>query len=228
MKAAQAAFPVWTRTSPAKKRDILVEAASIFERRQFELGDYPMAETGASQYFSHGFNNKTAEEILTDIARRVSSIPGQVSVARRFEYKRFRSQGAIWSHFVNNPLVSAGTMPSKPTTLRPWSQSLCLRHRCWKYTHPKKIRACPSSRTGNRFCFLRSWASARCFSGSLRVQEAILVQSQLHLLVDHPGVQKIKLYRYHSSWENHSNYGSEKPEANSDGAWRQSKCICSG
>lgn len=43
VEAAQAAFPSWSKTKPARRRDIFLRAAEIFEKRSFRAGKDPKA-----------------------------------------------------------------------------------------------------------------------------------------------------------------------------------------
>ncbi|KAH0551610.1 hypothetical protein GP486_007171 [Trichoglossum hirsutum] len=76
VEAAEAAFPAWSRTKPRQRRDILMRAADILDRRAEELGGYMQKETGSAEFWSTGFNIPTSSEMLRDIAGRISSITG--------------------------------------------------------------------------------------------------------------------------------------------------------
>ena len=80
IEAAQAAFPAWSKTKPAKRRDIMLKAAEILQSRAEELGGYMMTETGSQAPFATGFNIPTSVEMLKDIAGRIVTIAGSVPV----------------------------------------------------------------------------------------------------------------------------------------------------
>ncbi|MCJ1291708.1 hypothetical protein MMC34_003253 [Xylographa carneopallida] len=80
IEAAQAAFPAWSKTKPAKRRNILLKAAEILQSRVEELGGYMMTETGSQTAFATGFNIPTSVEMLKDIAGRIVTIAGSVPV----------------------------------------------------------------------------------------------------------------------------------------------------
>lgn len=52
-QAAQAAFPAWAKKNPTARRDILLKAADILERRRDELLEYLKLETAVHDYFAH-------------------------------------------------------------------------------------------------------------------------------------------------------------------------------
>jgi len=78
VEAAQAAFPAWRDTPPAKKRDIFLKAAEIAQSRAVELGKYMEDETGAGAGWAAGFNVPLAIDGLKDVAGRISSIKGSI------------------------------------------------------------------------------------------------------------------------------------------------------
>jgi acyl-CoA reductase-like NAD-dependent aldehyde dehydrogenase len=78
--SAQSAFPGWSKTKPAIRRDVLLRTATILARRRDELGEYMKSETGAADPFVD-FNLTTAIEMLTDVAGRISTITGTVPTA---------------------------------------------------------------------------------------------------------------------------------------------------
>ena len=79
IEAAEAAFPAWSTTKPAERRDILLKAASVMSARSDELAEYLEIETGAINSFSAGFNVPSSVEMLKDVAGRiVTSISGAV------------------------------------------------------------------------------------------------------------------------------------------------------
>ncbi|KAH8591252.1 Aldehyde/histidinol dehydrogenase [Bisporella sp. PMI_857] len=75
VSAAKAAFPSWSKTKPAVRRDIFLKAASIMEARKEELASYMKDETGAGPEFIE-FNISAAVSQLKDLAGRISGIQG--------------------------------------------------------------------------------------------------------------------------------------------------------
>ena len=69
--AAQAAFPAWSKTKPHQRRDILLKAAEIFERRRAELGEYMRQEIGANQGYQDFIIGLTIEG-LKDTAGKIA------------------------------------------------------------------------------------------------------------------------------------------------------------
>ncbi|KAF2755338.1 aldehyde dehydrogenase [Pseudovirgaria hyperparasitica] len=76
--AAGNAFPAWSKTKPAFRRDILLRAADILTARADECADYMMQETGAAHYFSRDFNVPLTADVLRDLAGRISGIMGSI------------------------------------------------------------------------------------------------------------------------------------------------------
>ncbi|KAJ7842814.1 Aldehyde/histidinol dehydrogenase [Mycena olivaceomarginata] len=79
--AASAAFPAWSKTKPAQRRNILLKAADLLEQRAEELKLHMQQETGAGEMFA-GFNVGTAAEFLRDAAGRISGITGSIPVCQ--------------------------------------------------------------------------------------------------------------------------------------------------
>jgi hypothetical protein len=77
VEAAQAAFPAWSKAKPAVRRDILLRAADVFEKRKEELGHYMKIETGAVDQFVDFIITITIDQ-LKDVAGRISAIQGFV------------------------------------------------------------------------------------------------------------------------------------------------------
>jgi acyl-CoA reductase-like NAD-dependent aldehyde dehydrogenase len=68
--AAEKAFPSWSQTTPATRRDIFFSAANIISKRRLELGSYMHHEIGADQYYQD-FIIGLAIEGLKDTAGRI-------------------------------------------------------------------------------------------------------------------------------------------------------------
>jgi acyl-CoA reductase-like NAD-dependent aldehyde dehydrogenase len=82
VETAQAAFPAWSRTKPAQRRDILLKAADILSSRGDELAQYMIEETGSGAPFALGFNIPITVEMLKDVAGRISGICGTAPVCQ--------------------------------------------------------------------------------------------------------------------------------------------------
>lgn len=77
VETAQAALPTWSKTKPAVRRDIFLRAAELFKKRETELRQYQIEETGADEKFIDWILPLTIE-LLKDVAGRVTSIQGSV------------------------------------------------------------------------------------------------------------------------------------------------------
>ncbi|KAJ5555705.1 hypothetical protein N7535_008139 [Penicillium sp. DV-2018c] len=80
VEAADAAFPAWSQTKPAVRRDILLKAADLLEARLESNAEYMRQEMGADVGASAGFVVPLAVRMLRDIASRITSICGSVPV----------------------------------------------------------------------------------------------------------------------------------------------------
>ncbi|KAK6860074.1 Aldehyde dehydrogenase [Apiospora arundinis] len=75
--AASRAFPAWKSTTPSTRRDLLLKAADVMEKRREELADYIKDSVGATQDWAD-LNINGAIDVIRDVAGRVSSINGAV------------------------------------------------------------------------------------------------------------------------------------------------------
>ncbi|KAM4058569.1 aldehyde dehydrogenase family protein [Hirsutella rhossiliensis] len=73
--AAAGAFTSWKRTTPSRRRDILLGAADIINSRREELTRCLMEETGAARSWAD-FNIDHATEMLKDTAGRIATLEG--------------------------------------------------------------------------------------------------------------------------------------------------------
>lgn len=78
--AAQAAFPSWSKTKPAFRRDIFLKASDILAKRGDEFAKYMDEETGSVSTFSKDFGIPTSVEQLRDIAGRIATVTGSVAI----------------------------------------------------------------------------------------------------------------------------------------------------
>jgi acyl-CoA reductase-like NAD-dependent aldehyde dehydrogenase len=75
VEAAKTAFPAWSKTKPAVRRDIFLKAADLIEARKVALASFMETETGAATPFI-SFNISTTASQLRDMAGRISGIQG--------------------------------------------------------------------------------------------------------------------------------------------------------
>ncbi|KAE9992163.1 hypothetical protein EG327_009896 [Venturia inaequalis] len=80
--AAEAALPAWAKSKPNFRRDIIIRAGVLFEKRTSECHEYMMKETGAVEAFSK-FNTDTAAEMFRDVAGKIAlALEGEIPVCR--------------------------------------------------------------------------------------------------------------------------------------------------
>jgi acyl-CoA reductase-like NAD-dependent aldehyde dehydrogenase len=77
IEAANRAFPAWSATKPAVKRDIFLRAAAEFERRREELKKYCFEETGSPPPM-FGFEFGLAIDACKDIAGLIQTVQGSI------------------------------------------------------------------------------------------------------------------------------------------------------
>jgi benzaldehyde dehydrogenase (NAD) len=77
VEAAARAFPAWSQTSPAKRRELLVKGAHALEARAADFTAAMSAETGASAIWA-GFNVHLAADMLIEAAALTTQISGEV------------------------------------------------------------------------------------------------------------------------------------------------------
>ena len=77
VESAQAAFPAWSRSKPATRRDIFLKAADIFEKRRPILKQLQREETGAEDGFIDWIINVTVEDIR-GVASKTGNIAGSI------------------------------------------------------------------------------------------------------------------------------------------------------
>ncbi len=81
VKAAQTAFPSWSKLKPAAKRTIFLKAADIMEKRASELVGYAQAETGGTMFIEQ-LDVPNTIEMLRDVAGRVGSVMGHIPTCK--------------------------------------------------------------------------------------------------------------------------------------------------
>lgn len=75
--AAQAAFPAWAEKKPSVRRDIILKAADIVEKRTDELVEYLKLETAATDRFAH-LNVTSTVAQLRQVASSTAAEAGYV------------------------------------------------------------------------------------------------------------------------------------------------------
>jgi acyl-CoA reductase-like NAD-dependent aldehyde dehydrogenase len=75
--AAAEAFKSWRKTRPSERRDLLLKAAEIMERRQDELREYAMTECGSDAAWA-SFDINTGISHIKEIAGRVGTLEGSI------------------------------------------------------------------------------------------------------------------------------------------------------
>lgn len=75
--AAAAAGQQWANTPAAERRDILLKAADIMDKRRDELAEYMMDEVAAARGWAD-FNLNLVIDMYKDVAGRVSAVEGTV------------------------------------------------------------------------------------------------------------------------------------------------------
>jgi acyl-CoA reductase-like NAD-dependent aldehyde dehydrogenase len=78
VEAAEAAFQSWADTPPNIKRNIILKAADVLERRTEEVGKWEEEEAGATTFYASGFDVPTAVNGLKEVAGKISGIVGTV------------------------------------------------------------------------------------------------------------------------------------------------------
>ncbi|QDS70320.1 hypothetical protein FKW77_008486 [Venturia effusa] len=83
VSAAEAALPAWSKSKPNFRRDIILRAGVLFEKRTSECQEYMMKETGAAESFSQ-FNTDTTAEMFRDIAGKIGlALQGEIPVCQQ-------------------------------------------------------------------------------------------------------------------------------------------------
>ena len=75
--AAAEAFKSWRKTRPSERRDLLLKAAEIMERRQDELREYAMSECGSDAAWAN-FDINTGISHIKEVAGRVGTLEGAI------------------------------------------------------------------------------------------------------------------------------------------------------
>ncbi|KAF4628492.1 hypothetical protein G7Y89_g9664 [Cudoniella acicularis] len=81
-EAAQAAFPAWANTKTTTRRDILLKAYEIFEKRSAEFSTYMRNETGSPDVWADYGTIPSAWELIKDAAGRIVPFISTVPLLR--------------------------------------------------------------------------------------------------------------------------------------------------
>jgi acyl-CoA reductase-like NAD-dependent aldehyde dehydrogenase len=82
VSVAGTALSSWSKTKPAFRREILIRAADLLEKRLEEAHSYMHQETGAADAFCK-FNTTTTLEIFRDVAGRIMpALQGEIPVCQ--------------------------------------------------------------------------------------------------------------------------------------------------
>ncbi|KAI9148856.1 Vanillin dehydrogenase [Paramyrothecium foliicola] len=180
VEKAQEAFPTWSKTKVAHRRDLFLTAADIIERRKRELGDYMHHEIGANEGYQD-FILGLSIDGLRDTAGRIS--------------------GAMQGSMPESNLPGMKAMVLK----RPYGVNLGIAP--WNAPYHLGLRSVTFAlATGNTAILKGSEFTPRCYWGIADVfREAGLPDGVLNLiqhspaagpkiinrLVEHPHVRKI-------------------------------------
>lgn len=81
VEAAQAAFPAWAKKKPSARRDILLKAADILERRTDELVHYMKLETASTDYMARLNVHYSAEQLRQVASSAAAADGGYVAIS---------------------------------------------------------------------------------------------------------------------------------------------------
>ncbi|KAL3465270.1 aldehyde dehydrogenase domain-containing protein [Aspergillus heterothallicus] len=180
VEAAEAAFPSWSQTKPAQRRDILLKAADILDNRLEKNAEFMRTEMGADLGASQFFVVPLAIRMLREVASRITSICGSVPVVEE------EGQSAI---VYKEPMgVILGIVP-------------------WNAPYVFGVRSAACALAAGNTTILKSseltpccyWVLTRAFQDaglpdgclnlvSCRPQDAAEV---VNAMIEHPGVKKI-------------------------------------
>lgn len=82
INAAKAAFPSWSSTNAIVKRDILLAAADIFDKKVAELSSIVKSESGCPDLWTDAVTQPAGTGLIRDVAGRITSITSTVPTMR--------------------------------------------------------------------------------------------------------------------------------------------------
>ena len=112
--AAAAAFPAWSKTTPAARRALLLKAADALEARMADFQALITAETGATAPWG-GFNVMFAAGVIREAASMTTRIAGQVIPSNKPGTQPWPSasrRACRWASRRGMRLSSSGCAPS--------------------------------------------------------------------------------------------------------------------
>jgi acyl-CoA reductase-like NAD-dependent aldehyde dehydrogenase len=136
--SAAAAFATWSQTGPSQRRNILLKAADIMERRTPELIEAMGQEVGAAPLWA-GFNGFLTVNLLREAAGLATQIqgetiptdkPGTLSMTVRvpagvvFSMAPWNGAGVLAARAIAYPIVCGNTVVFRGSELSPRSHQL--------------------------------------------------------------------------------------------------------
>jgi len=126
--AAARAFPAWSQTPPAKRRELLVKGAHALEARAADFTAAMSAETGASAIWA-GFNVHLAADMLIEAAALTTQISGEVipsNVPGSLAMAPWNAPVILATRAVAVPLACGNTVVLKGSELCPRTHGLII------------------------------------------------------------------------------------------------------
>lgn len=136
--SAAEAFKTWSKTGPSKRRDILLEAADILEKRADEFVQTVMEEVGATPGWAH-FNVLLTTQCLREAASLASQINGETIPTDRpevfsmtvrqaagvvFSMAPWNAPGVLGMRSIAYPLVCGNTVVFRASEGSPRSHQI--------------------------------------------------------------------------------------------------------
>ncbi|KAK0383893.1 hypothetical protein NLU13_7985 [Sarocladium strictum] len=78
VRAAQAAFPAWSKTKPSERRDLFLRAADLIVKRKAELGEYMHQEIGADKGYQEFILGLSIEGLRDTAGRIAGAVQGSI------------------------------------------------------------------------------------------------------------------------------------------------------
>jgi len=138
VESAAAAFATWSKSGPSERRNILLKAAEIMERRTPELIEAMSSEVGAAQLWA-GFNGFLTVNLLREAAGLATQIqgetiptdkPGTLSMTVRtaagvvFSMAPWNGAGVLAARALAYPIVCGNTVVFRGSEFSPRSHQL--------------------------------------------------------------------------------------------------------
>jgi acyl-CoA reductase-like NAD-dependent aldehyde dehydrogenase len=138
VESAAAAFATWSQTGPSERRNILLKAADVMERRTPDLIEAMGQEVGAAPLWA-GFNGFLTSNLLREAAGLATQIqgetiptdkPGTLSMTVRmpagvvFSMAPWNGAGVLAARAIAYPLVCGNTVVFRGSELSPRSHQI--------------------------------------------------------------------------------------------------------